>query len=146
VRGESKAKVALNVRAGPSLSSAIVAVLAPGGSYRILRWFYGWAHVRLAHGGIGWISGSALRSAAATTASVRTRRSSSGAKKSGSAAAGPFVTAGVRVHSGPSLNSPAIGLVATGTHVHLLGSVAGWAKVRLPTRQIGYILGIYVAA
>jgi len=137
-------RAALNVRQSPSLSAVIVSILPPGGSYRILGWSGGWARVRLADGGTGWISGSVLGRTSLAAGSSRTR--SSGSNSAGYSAAGirSVVTAGVRIHSAPGLSSPVLGLVAAGTHVHTLGSSAGWTKVRLPTKQTGYILGIYV--
>jgi uncharacterized protein YgiM (DUF1202 family) len=35
-------------------------------------------------------------------------------------------------------------MVAAGTHVTVLGYKNGWALVRLPTGQTGYVLGTYV--
>lgn len=136
-RTASRARVALNVRAQSSRSSAIVAVVVPGGAYHILRWSHGWAQVRLTTGTSGWISGSVLTAAFATTSPATSRASSPTAARSS-------VTANVRVHVRPSLNSAAIRLLKAGTQVRVLGVTAGWSKVRLSVRQTGYILGAYV--
>jgi uncharacterized protein YgiM (DUF1202 family) len=138
------ARAALNVRRGPSLGAAIVSILPVGGSYRILGWSAGWAHVRLADGGTGWISGSVLGTASAAASATSTRSGGSSPNRRSTAGMTSIVTAGVRIHSAPGLSSPVVGLVAAGTHVRALGSSAGWTRVRLPTRQTGYILGIYV--
>jgi uncharacterized protein YgiM (DUF1202 family) len=37
-----------------------------------------------------------------------------------------------------------VGLAAAGTHVQVLGYSGGWALVRLPNGQTGYVLGTYV--
>lgn len=140
----SIARAALNVRQRPSLGAAIVSILPAGGSYQILGWSGGWAHVRLADGSTGWISGSVVRSTAPSTRSSRTRGGSSVSTARTASGTAPVVTAGVRIHSRPGIDSPVIGLVAAGTHVRVLGSSGAWTRVRLPTRQTGYILGIYV--
>jgi uncharacterized protein YgiM (DUF1202 family) len=138
------AQAALNVRQSPSLSAAIVSIVPPGGSFRILGWSGYWARVRLADGGTGWISGSVLGRTSSASGSSRTRSGGSNSRGYSTAGLGSVVTAGVRIHSAPGLSSPVIGLVAAGTHVHALGSSAGWTRVRLPTKQTGFILGIYV--
>jgi uncharacterized protein YgiM (DUF1202 family) len=141
-RATQRAKVALNVRARSSLSSSIVGVVVPGGTYRILRWSSGWAHVRLSQGTTGWISGSVLGASFTTSSASRTTRSS--VTTHSPAARRAIVTAGVRLHVSPSLNSAAIRLLASGTHLQVLDTTAGWSKVRLSSHQSGYVLGIYV--
>jgi uncharacterized protein YgiM (DUF1202 family) len=140
----SRSRVGVNVRNGPSLSSAILSVLPAGGAYRIVNWSSGWAHVRLASGGTGWISGSVLGYAphSSTPSSAVTARTS--ARASTAASGRSVVTAGVRLHSGPGLSRPVVRLVAAGTRVQILGFSSGWTLVRLPSRQTGYVLGIYV--
>jgi hypothetical protein len=54
------------------------------------------------------------------------------------------VTAGVRLHVSPTINSAAIRLLAAGTHVQVVSASAGWSKVRLSSHQFGYVLGMYV--
>jgi uncharacterized protein YgiM (DUF1202 family) len=134
----SRARVALNVRATSALSSAIAGVVVPGGAYRILHWSHGWAHVLLATGVTGWISGSVLTRAFTTSEVARTSGSSSAVARRSS------VTASVRLHVSPSLNSAAIRLLAAGTRVQVLNAAAGWSEVRISSHQIGYVLGTYV--
>lgn len=135
-RATSAARFAVNVRRTPSLTGAIISIVPPGGSFHIQSWLRGWARVRLPDGGLGWISGSVLGSTATTTTPAARTRPISALRST--------VTAGVRLHSGPGLRRAVIRLVAAGTKVRVLGATAGWTRVRLPNRQTGYILGIYV--
>jgi uncharacterized protein YgiM (DUF1202 family) len=132
------ARAALNVRRTPSLAGTIMSIVSPGGTFRVLGWWQGWAHVLLANRGSGWISGSVIPYAGATHPTSRTTAGTS------ASAARSVVTAGVRLHSAPGLSRPVIGLVAAGTRVQVLGASSGWTRVRLPTKQVGYILGVYV--
>lgn len=141
--GATVARAALNVRESPSLGAAIGSVVPPGGSFTILARANGWDHVRLADGGTGWIDGSVLGPTTVAATPSATQRVSSSIKSTATNA-GPVITATVRVHSGPGLNSPAVRLATRGTHVQVLGSIAGWTRVRLPNRQTGYVLGVYV--
>jgi uncharacterized protein YgiM (DUF1202 family) len=141
---DSIARAALNVRLQPSLGAAIVSIVPPDGKYRILGWSAGWAHVRMPDGGIGWISGSVLGSASTRAGTSPARSQGAKTKTQSTADTSSVITAGVRFRSGPSLTSATIRLVAAGTHVRVLGGTAGWEKVRLPSHQTGYILGIYV--
>ena len=142
--GGSKVQVAVNVRSGPSLTSSIVTVLAPGGTYRVLGWSNGWAHVQLPSGRIGWISGTVLGGRSAPASYRATGQGRSTSRSNAAPGRGSVLTAGVRVHSSPGVSAPLVGLAAAGTHVRVLGYSRGWALVRLPSGQTGYVLGLYV--
>mgnify|MGYP001191868892 CR=1 FL=1 len=150
--GGSKATVAVNVRSGPSLTSSIVTVLPVGGRYRITAWSHGWAHVQLASGLVGWISGTVIgggsstpsyqsygyghkKSTRAAPPSTRTPKSNRGRN---------VLTAGVRIHSQPGINAPVVGLAAAGTRVQVIGYSRGWVLVRTSSGLTGYVLGTYV--
>ncbi|MBV9282453.1 MAG: SH3 domain-containing protein [Chloroflexi bacterium] len=141
----SVAQVAMNVRSGPSLSSSIITVLAPGASYRVLGRSAGWVHVQLVGGATGWINGAAAGqgSSGPTYSSSTYKRPKQSGSANGSSG-GSVVTATVRVHSGPGINKPVVGMVAAGTRVQVIGYKRGWALVRLPGGATGYVLGSYV--
>lgn len=140
----STARVAINVHTGPSLDDAVATVLVPGAGYRVIGWFHGWAHVVLANGRSGWVSGSVMRGAPTAYASYTTRAVKRTSRSRTTVFAGHVLTAGVRIHSAPGIKSPVTGLVAAGTHVRILGSRSGWDLVRLPNGKTGYVDGIYV--
>src|SRR5947209_12072811 len=115
------------------MGASVATVLSPGSSYQVIGWSNGWMHVQLANGMTGWISGSvvgktAARSTAKTKAKTQTRVSTSSAR---AVAGGSVVTAGVRVHAGPALNSRVISMAAAGSRVQVLGRKGGWVLVRL---------------
>ncbi len=141
--GGSTTRVALNVHLGPALGDAVITVISPGGSYRVLGWSNGWAHVQLAGGQTGWVSGTVLGRPSSTYRAPGSRRSI-GHTFNAVAASGHVLTAGVRVHAAPGLRSRVVGLAAAGTHVMILGYQAGWVLVRLPNGQTGYVDGVYV--
>lgn len=150
----STVRVATNVRAGPSLVSAIVTVIPPGGAFRILGWARGWARVRTAGGTAGWVSGIALgRTGAAARAAgragqnpvTRTMSTRTGRRTvTGITARRSVLTAGVRVHAAPGLKAPVIGMAAAGTRVRVLSTRGAWMLVRLPTGLTGYVSAAYV--
>ncbi|HEX8917276.1 MAG TPA: SH3 domain-containing protein [Chloroflexota bacterium] len=140
----SVVKSSTNVRSSPSLTSGIVTVLPPGGAYRVLGWSNGWAHVQLAGGVVGWISGTVLGTAvhASQSKTYQSTRRSGASILPGS---GSYVlTAGVRVHTRPGVSAPVVTLAAAGTHVNVLGYRNGWDLIRLPAGSTGYVLGSFV--
>ena len=148
--GSKTAQVATNVRSGPSMQSSIITVLPVGGKYRILGWSNGFAHVQLSNGTIGWISGTVIGGTGSAPGSSTTYRSRTyqhnrnGSRTKTSFRGGSVLTAGVRVHSRPGINSPVIGMAAAGTRVQVLGYSAGWARIRTAGGMTGYVLGSYV--
>jgi N-acetylmuramoyl-L-alanine amidase len=144
-RTQPRAKTAVNVRTSPSLKATVATVLLPDGSYRVLGWSNGWAHVQLPNGTIGWVSGTVLGVASATASAANTYANTHPRRKTTAASTGgSVITAGVRVHSSPGIKAPVVTLAARGTHVHVLGYNRGWTLVRLPNGRTGYVLGIYV--
>jgi cell wall-associated NlpC family hydrolase/uncharacterized protein YgiM (DUF1202 family) len=146
VKSGPKARVAMNVRSGPSISNSVVAVVAPGATYRILGWSGGWARVRTSNGAVGYVSGTVLGKPSTTsynsyTAAKPVKRAT---KRTSSYTSGPVMTAGVRVHSAPGVKAPVVGLVAAGTHVRVLGYRSGWTLIRLANGTTGYVLGTYI--
>jgi uncharacterized protein YgiM (DUF1202 family) len=150
VAGGSKAKVAVNVRSGPSLNNSVVTTIPAGGTDRVLGWSNGWAHVQLPNGTVGWVSGSVIGGASSATPTYNTytprksSKSKSTSRSSAGASARNVLTAGVRVHSAPGVKAPVVTVAAAGTHVTVLGYRAGWVLVRLPNGTTGYVLGSYV--
>jgi uncharacterized protein YgiM (DUF1202 family) len=145
----TRTNVAVNVRSGPSLHNSIVTVIPPGGTYQVLGWSNGWAHVRLPNGTVGWVSGTVLGSTGTTYNSYtysRSKRTTSHRSTSHHAYSGARLTAGVRVHSRPGIKAPVVTLAASGTHITILGYRGSWALVRLPSGTTGYVLGMYVRA
>jgi uncharacterized protein YgiM (DUF1202 family) len=149
--GAATTAVAVHVRSAPSLSASIITTLPSGGSYQVIGRSNGWLHVQLSNGVTGWISAAVLggpSSYNASTTRSTTRRSASSARSysasTKTSGGSSVVTAGVRVHSAPGVNAPVVGMVAAGTHVTVLGYKNGWALVRLPSGQTGYVLGSYV--
>jgi uncharacterized protein YgiM (DUF1202 family) len=137
--------VAVHVRSGPSLSASVITTLPAGGTYKVLGRSNGWLHVQLSSGATGWIDAavvSGTSKASGTSSSRSTTKSSTSSTKS--TAGGSVLTAGVRVHSSPGVKAPVVGMAAAGTHVTVLGYKNGWALVRLPSGQTGYVLGTYV--
>ncbi|MGH2448273.1 MAG: SH3 domain-containing protein [Chloroflexota bacterium] len=133
---------AFNVHTGPALGYTVETVIPVGGSYKILHWSHGWAQVLLSNGKEGWVSGTVIRTGRGRGGTTYHSYKAKSTVLHFSAV--HHVTAGVRVHSRPGLKARVIGLAARGTHVEVLGYVAGWVHVRLPTGQIGYIDGPYV--
>jgi uncharacterized protein YgiM (DUF1202 family) len=141
--GGSVSRYAVNVHIAPALGATVETVIPAGGRYRILGWSNGWAHVQLANGTTGWVSGTVIGGYAATSSRSRSRRQTT-QRSYTYGLARHVLTAGVRVHSAPGVNSPVVGLAAAGTRVVVLGYRAGWALVRLPSGQTGYVDGAYV--
>jgi uncharacterized protein YgiM (DUF1202 family) len=131
--------VAINVRAGASLSSAIISVLAPGGSYQVLWWSNGWARVRLNNGTVGWMSGTILGAAGATARP--TRQQTARVKASIQAGTGSVARAALNVRQRPSLSASIVSVLAPGGTYQVLGWSAGWARVRLADGAMGWISG-----
>jgi N-acetylmuramoyl-L-alanine amidase len=142
--GGPRATAAMNVRTSPSLKATVATVLLPGASYRVLGWSNGWAHVRLANGTVGWVSGAVLGVASTGTAANTYANTHPRPKTTVTSVGGSVITAGVRVHSSPGIKAPVVTLAARGTHVRVLGYSRGWTLVRLPNGRTGYVLGIYV--
>jgi uncharacterized protein YgiM (DUF1202 family) len=152
-RGGHTVNVAVNLRSGPSLSNSVITVVQPGQTYQVLGYANGWVHVQLANGTVGWIKASLVSSQSTTGSRSKgtrpTYRSYAPSRPQRSArrptsAGGSVLTAGVRVHSRPGVNTPVVTLAAAGTRVQVLGSSGGWALVRLPSGTTGYVLGSYV--
>ena len=143
--GGNKAAAALNVRSAPSLSSPVITVIPPGGSYHIIGWSNGWAKVRLPNGAIGWVSGTVVGTASPSYSSKT--NSASKTKRSTKTTASGYthkITAGVNIRSGASIKSPIVGAAVAGTKVKVLGYKNGWTHVRLSNGVTGYVLGTYV--
>jgi uncharacterized protein YgiM (DUF1202 family)/cell wall-associated NlpC family hydrolase len=138
--GGTKASAALNVRSGPSLTSPVITVIPPGGSYQIVSWQNGWAKVRLPDGSTGWVSGTVVSGSSPSYSS----KTNSGTKKNASGYTHK-ITAGVNIRSGASVNSAVVGMAAAGTKVKVLGYKNGWTHVRLQNGLTGYVLGTYVS-
>jgi N-acetylmuramoyl-L-alanine amidase len=136
----TKARAAINVHAAPSLKGTVVTVIAPGQKYQVLGWSNGWAHVRLANGATGWVSGTVLGSPKATYHPVTAPTTA----RTSSRYAGHYLTAGVRVHATASLKGKVVTVAAKGTHVVVLGFSNGFALIRLPNGTTGYVYGSYV--
>jgi uncharacterized protein YgiM (DUF1202 family) len=150
-RGGSRVTVAVNVRSGPSMTSSVETVLPAGGRYRIMGWSHGWAHVQLASGLVGWISGTVIRGSPTPSyqsygyGHKKPARPAARSRQTSTASRGRNVlTAGVRVHSQPGINAPVVGMAAAGTRVQVLGYSRGWTLVRTSGGLTGYVLGIYV--
>jgi uncharacterized protein YgiM (DUF1202 family) len=128
----------------------VVTTIPAGGTYRVLGWSNGWAHVQLPNGTVGWVSGSVIGGASSATPTYNTytprksSKSKSTSRSSAGASARNVLTAGVRVHSAPGVKAPVVTVAAAGTHVTVLGYRAGWVLVRLPNGTTGYVLGSYV--
>jgi uncharacterized protein YgiM (DUF1202 family) len=133
------AQVAVNVRRNPTLTSPVLSLLVPGRSFHVVNRLNGWTHLRLSSGLTGWAATSVLSLAGAGAGSTRNTPMSTPAIANRS-----MLTAGVRLRYGPGVHRPTIRLVAAGTHVRVLGAVAGWDRVRLPNGRVGYVLGTYV--
>jgi uncharacterized protein YgiM (DUF1202 family) len=126
------ARVTFNVRSGPSTSYPILTVIPVGGSYHIMSWSHGWAHVRLPSGVVGWIDGQVTASTSSPTYS---------SYSSGRAAR---ITAGIRVHSRPGVNAPVVGLLGKGAKVRVIGYHSGWDHVRMRNGRTGWVSSAYV--
>ncbi|GEM_PF-2223526 len=53
---------------------------------------------------------------------------------------------GLRMHSGPSVDSPVIGYLNKGERVRVIGVSSGWAQVTGPSQAQGYVDASYLAA
>lgn len=140
----STARVSINVHTGPSLDDAVTGVLAPGAGYRVIGWSNGWAHVVLANGQTGWVSGTVMRGAPTAYGSYATHQVKHASRVNTGVSGTHVLTAGVRMHAAPGVKSRVTGLAAAGTHVRILSSRSGWDLVRLPDGETGYVDGLYV--
>ncbi len=146
----SSLQVGVNVRTGPGMSSAVTTVIPPGGGYAVLGSSNGWMHVRLSDGQTGWVKASILGPGGQSNSHAAGRTQSSVLPDGSSvspASTSPVqhvLTAGVRVHFAPGINSPVIGLAAAGTHLHILGQQGNWDHVHLSDGMTGYVNAGYV--
>jgi uncharacterized protein YgiM (DUF1202 family) len=152
----------LRVHSAPSLTAPVVTSIAAGQRVTVLSHRGGWTKIRTAYGQVGWVMTSYTSGSSRTTSSNTTYNSysyhaakqasgSSAASKSSSRTARTVsfsgnsrVTAGVRLHSGPSLSARVIGGIAAGSRVQVLGRSGAWVLVRTATGQVGYVYGSYV--
>ena len=143
----------LHVHSAPSVSAPVVTSLGSGQRVTVLSRRNGWTKVRTASGVVGWVMTS-LTSGPSHASSSTPTYSSYNPHASGSTsrptsprattAGGSRVTAGVRLHSGPSLKAPVVGGLVAGSRVQIVGRSGAWVLVRTATGQVGYIYGTYV--
>jgi len=134
------------------MTSSIVTVLPVGGRYRITAWSHSWAHVQLANGLVGWISGTVLGGGSSTPSyqsygyshKKPTRTARTATQTPTSNRGRNVLTAGVRIHSQPGINAPVVGMAAAGSRVQVIGYSRGWVLVRTSSGLTGYVLGTYV--
>jgi uncharacterized protein YgiM (DUF1202 family) len=127
----------LRVHSGPSLQASTVNTATKGQRLTVLKRSGDWVKVRLPDGTVGWVSAAYIASAHGASP-IKTGMSNT------TGAATHVLTAAVRVHTGPNIKSTVTQTAATGTHIAVLGYTNGWAHVRLPSGQTGYVLGTYV--
>lgn len=137
------ATAAMRLHSGPSLSASVVTVIQPGMTYRVIGWSNSWAHVQLASGLVGWVSGSVLGQPASTP-TYRSVSYTHPKHRAARISGGSVVTTAVRMHTRPGIKAPLVGVVVGGTHVRVLGHSGGWALVQTPSGLTGYVLGSYV--
>jgi uncharacterized protein YgiM (DUF1202 family) len=143
----------LRVHTAPSVNAPVVTSLAAGERVTVLSRQRGWMKIRTSSGQVGWVMASYTSGPSRATSSGRSYNSysyHSSAKRAARTTTRPTitggsrVTAGVRLHAGPSLTARVIGGVAAGARVQVLGRVGSWLRVRTATGQIGYVYGAYV--
>lgn len=141
LQGGIRIVAGVRIHSGPSLSASVVASTTPGTTVRVLGYRHGFAHVQTSSGIVGWIASQFVGGAPATAAST------SSTSHAGTGRTPSYrVTATVRLHAAPGLNTRVIGSVAAGTRVEVRSASRGWDLVRLPDGQTGYVDAIYVAA
>jgi uncharacterized protein YgiM (DUF1202 family) len=142
----SSAKLAVNVRSGPSTSHAVVGSISPHGAYRLLGTTAGgWLRVQLPSGTIGYVSSAAIGASSSSSATNSAAAGTNLRKTTTTGVAGTHVlTAGVRIHAYPGLKARVVGGGVAGTHVQILSYRGAWVLVRLASGVTGYVYGSYV--
>jgi SH3-like domain-containing protein len=135
-------RAGVNIRSLPSMQASVLTV-SDGNPVRILQWTSGWAKVQLSNGTIGWVSriflGAAIRNLRATGQPRSSQR------RSPAIVGGHAVTAGVRIHTGPSLTDSVESYTTAGMRVRILGYESGFAHVETSSGIQGWIEEAYVA-
>ncbi|MBS4218951.1 N-acetylmuramoyl-L-alanine amidase [Bacillus sp. FJAT-49711] len=134
VKAESDYKVgtnSLNVRAEPSLTSAVIGTLPSGTEVNVLDIQFDWAKINY-HGKTGWIAshflvgGSTYDTKKASLVSV--------------------AADGVRLRSGPGTSYPIAGYTTYGDTFTLIETKGDWKRVRLSNGNTAWIAGWFVSS
>jgi uncharacterized protein YgiM (DUF1202 family) len=126
----------LRVHISPSLGAPVVLTLVRGNRVGVIEKYAGWAKIVTARGVMGWSiaqylgpRGLATHQAGGVVRQVRTGRTN--------------LRSGVNIHTLPSLNA-AVLTVSNGLHVSVLHWTSGWAKVRLSSGVVGWVMRAFL--
>jgi SH3-like domain-containing protein len=133
---------AVNLRVGPSKSTASLAVLQPGEPVQELEQSEGWTYVATLSGDTGWISSSFLGGAAQPAKAATTKREENSAKgETGSPNGGKAIRASgpVTVRSSPSSMSERLFVIEAGEPMRIAETRGNWARVVLGNGISGWV-------
>ena len=126
---------AVNIRSGPSKTSAKLGVLSAGAAIRTGEQRNGWVHVWY-EGGEGWVYSSYLAGGdTTTTASITVRGGNDDATPRKAVEVGSRIVARQR----PDTDSESLFRLAPGERVHIVGRKGKWLKVETITGETGWI-------
>jgi N-acetylmuramoyl-L-alanine amidase len=142
--GNYTAKVnadSLNVRSEPSIQSPVVAALKSGDVVSVMDEQHGWSSVKSGRVS-GWVAGYYLKKTdgSVVTASAGTVQQSSTNKS----AKATILADMLRIRAGAGLNYKVLGSVTKGEAVTIVGSQDGWARIRTPDGQTGWVSDRYI--
>lgn len=125
----------LNVRTGPSLTSAVSTTLPLGASYAVEQQNGDWLQIRLPSDQTGWVAGWLVKDTVATTApamptgATGTSPSAPIPPASGQAGTTIQLNVTVNVFATPDATQPAIGQISAGDQVAVQSSANGWSQI-----------------
>jgi SH3-like domain-containing protein len=149
---EQVGPVAVNMRAGPSVSNDKLSVLQPGESVRVGETSGGWVHVYRADGSDGWVYGRYLNSGGATaTTAAPSQPAIARANPAPQRAAAPSrlpppqaagvarLTSVVPLLQRPDDFRSTLGVLQPGEHVRVLNSDGRWLHIVTEDGASGWI-------
>lgn len=127
---------AVNMRAGPSKSTATVTVLQPGEPLQVMEESDGWTYVATLAGETGWVSSRFLGNSAPAPKATAAPKS-----EERSASTGTTIRArgAVTVRSGPSMMSERLFVVEPGERIQIAETRGSWARVILESGISGWV-------
>lgn len=140
LRLDTIGRSAVNMRAGPSASTATITVLQPGQVVHVGADQDGWSEVTLEDGSTGWVFSRYIASnAAAAPAASTTTRPAPAEPAAAPANGAGRITASVVARSGPSESARPLFRTVAGETIRVLETQGSWVRIRTGDGSTGWV-------
>jgi SH3-like domain-containing protein len=140
LRRDAIGRSAVNMRAGPSTSTATITVLQPGQVVHVGADQDGWSEVTLEDGATGWVFSRYIASNAAAAPAASSRAAPAESAAPAAATSGTSrITASVVVRAGPSEGARPLFRTVAGETIRVLETQGGWVRIRTGDGNTGWV-------